>query len=167
MRFSIVTVACVVKSTLAFAPIKTQHSCLPSTLTSTGTSVTPPTPSTLQMAGFGGGGGMGASKKKGKKGNKTSKTVVLKPKAQWDRYAALKKASAVKVAVRVANEGGDAGEWYEVGKVKSEGDEFTEIALMVQRGVIAEVSARSTYYMCTCDTVFSIGSCVAPNELFI
>lgn len=84
---------------------------------------------------------MGGSKKKGKK-EKKSKAVVLKPKAQWDRYVALKKSSVFRAAVRVVKEGTDAGEWYEIGKIKSEGDESTELALMLQRRLIAEHAKR-------------------------
>ena len=95
-----------------------------------------PPSSSLSMAGFGG----GASKKGGKKGKNKGAAQKLKPKSQWDKYLKMKKASSVKVAVRVSNEGSDAGEWYEVGKVKSENDEFTELAVVLQRGIIADVS---------------------------
>ena len=92
------------------------------------------------MAGFGGGGG-GKSSKKAKK-SAPSTPIKLKAKSQWDRFGSLKKGTGVKVAVRVANDGSDAGEWYEVGCVKSEGDECTtELAVVLQRGIIAEVSA--------------------------
>ncbi len=94
-----------------------------------------PTPlSTLQMAGFGGGG----STKKGGKKKKNKSPLVLKPKQQWDRYANLKASAAFKVAVRVVN-GDDNNEWLEAGKVKSKNDESTEIAVALQRGIIAEV----------------------------
>jgi hypothetical protein len=150
MKLSIITSALLLKSALAFAPVNTQQiSNIPS---SHGITLTPPSTSALQMAGFGGGGGMGGSKKKGKK-EKKSKAVVLKPKAQWDRYVALKKSSVFRAAVRVVKEGTDAGEWYEIGKIKSEGDESTELALMLQRRIIAEVSVWSSNYL----PIFSIG----------
>lgn len=37
---------------------------------------------------------------------------------------------------------GAVGEWYEVGRIKSEGDAFTEIAVTLQRGIIAEHAKR-------------------------
>ena len=100
------------------------------------------------MAGFGGSnGGGGSNKKKGAKKNKksagSSTAMKLKPKGQWDKYKSLKNASQVRVAVRVVKtneEGDDAEEWFEVGKIKSEGDEFTELAVVLQRGIIVEVS---------------------------
>ena len=97
------------------------------------------------MAGFGGGGGM--SKKKGKPAN-TNATAILKPKAQWDRYGNLKKDNGIRVATRVVTDDPDGdgdgavGEWYEVGRIKSEGDAFTEIAVTLQRGIIAEHAKR-------------------------
>ena len=45
------------------------------------------------------------------------------------------------MAVRVVN-GDEKGEWLEVGRVKSEGDEFTEVAVAMQRGLIAEHAKR-------------------------
>ena len=38
--------------------------------------------------------------------------------------------------------GDEKGEWLEVGRVKSEGDEFTEVAVAMQRGLIAEHAKR-------------------------
>ncbi len=138
MKSSIVSVALVVASTSAFAPIKIQPSNMHAIVIGTYIS----NPSALHMAGFGG-GGMGGPKAKGKKEKKGNKTVVLKPKAQWDRYAALKKSIPVKVAVRVANSEDEVGDWYEVGRVKSENDDSAEIAVVTQRGIIAEVSLYS------------------------
>ena len=92
----------------------------------------------LYMAGF------GSSSSKGK--NKKKQTpVVLKPKQQWDRYGSLKAANAVKVAVRVLDESngsGESNEWLETGKVKSEKDDLIEMAVALQRGIIAEHSKR-------------------------
>lgn len=83
---------------------------------------------------------MGGSKG-GKKGGK--KPAPLKPKAQWDRYINLKKSTGVSVGVRVANDGEEAkGEWYEVGLVKSEGNDSTEVAVVMQRGIIADHAKR-------------------------
>mmetsp|Transcript_9041 Transcript_9041/g.12858 ORF Transcript_9041/g.12858 Transcript_9041/m.12858 type:complete len:232 (-) Transcript_9041:152-847(-) len=94
--------------------------------------------SPLFMAGFGGGGGGGGAKAKAKKGKKTSSS--LKPKAQWDRYYDLKKYTIVPVAVRVEGSGDE--EWLEVGRIKSEEDAFTEIAIARQKALIAEHSRR-------------------------
>jgi len=95
--------------------------------------------SMLKMAGFGGGG---STKKKGAKKKSAGSTVPkLKPKGQWDKYKSMKKSSPVKVAARVVKTEGDA-EWFEVGQIKSEGDEFTELAVVVQRGMIAEHAKR-------------------------
>jgi hypothetical protein len=108
------------------------------------------------MGGFGG-AAAGGSKKKKKKGNDqkagglssttTNAVSKLKPKSQWDKYKNLKEASTIQVAVRVAatDDSPDAaaaaaaGEWCEIGKVRSEGDAFTELAVVLQRGLIAEV----------------------------
>ena len=112
----------------AFSPVEEQIKVLPGDSSSM-----------LKMAGFGGSGGGGSTKKKGAKKSAGSTVPKLKPKGQWDKYKSMKKASAVKVAVRVVKTEGDA-EWFEVGKIKSEGGEFTELAVVVQRGMIAEVS---------------------------
>ena len=91
----------------------------------------------LFMAGF---GGAGSSKKGGKKGSKKdSLTLKLKPRAQWEKYKNLKTATSIKVAVRVANEGSEVGQWFDIGMIKSEGDEFTEVAVALQKGIIVEV----------------------------
>ena len=112
------------------------------------------------MAGFGGGGGKTKKTKKGKTSNTNSNTntsTTLKSKTQWDRYGNLKADDGIRVATRVVTENtaaaatgdaDDAGDevqvqpWYEVGKIKSEGDAFTEIAVTLQRGIIAEHAKR-------------------------
>ena len=81
----------------------------------------------LMMAGFGGGGG-------GKK-EKNKKLPKLKAKAQWDRYADLKQCSKVVVGVKLSGDG--EGDWLEVGKVRSQNDEHTLIAIARQRALIA------------------------------
>lgn len=101
--------------------------------------------SPLSMAGFGGGGG-GSSKKKGGNKKNKSKAKPLKPKSQWDKYKSLKEATSVKVAARTVTEGND-GEWHEVGKVKSEEDKLTELAVFMQRGIITEVSDFSDCWL--------------------
>jgi|AntRauTorckE5430_2_1112549.scaffolds.fasta_scaffold42200_2 hypothetical protein len=107
------------------------------------------------MAGFGGGA---SSKKDGKKGT----VKALKPKSQWDKFKSFKKESRIKAAARAVDSDSVAGEWYEVGEIKSEGDEFTELAIVLQRGIIAEVSTaasiKSEIYSivlcrCRCDCV--------------
>jgi len=89
------------------------------------------------MAGF---GGSGSSKKVTKKGSVS--TLKLKPKTQWDKYKNLNTASSVKVAVRVSNDGSEVGEWFHVGMIKSEEDEFTEEAVALQKGIITEHAKR-------------------------
>ena len=100
------------------------------------------------MAGFGGGGKSSkAGSKKGKKnGSNKQAPLTLKPKQQWDRYANLKAATAVRVGVRVVNDGEETNEWFETGKVKSENDESIEVAVLMQRGIIAEVSIYNLIY---------------------
>lgn len=61
----------------------------------------------LMMAGFGGGGG----------------------------YADLKQCSKVVVGVKLSGDG--EGDWLEVGKVRSQNDEYTLIAIARQRALIA------------------------------
>lgn len=98
-------------------------------------------PTALSMAGFGGGG---SSKKQGKKGGASGpKVPKLKAKAQWDRYADLKQCKKVTVGVRIkSDDDSSANEWMEVGRVRSEGDEHTEVAVARQRALIAEHSKR-------------------------
>jgi len=81
---------------------------------------------TALSAGFGGGGSA-----------QQKKEIKLKPKQQWDRYTALKKETPYKVAVKPA----DSDDWLEVGTVKSQGSNKTEIAVARQRALIAEVRA--------------------------
>jgi hypothetical protein len=91
----------------------------------------------LNMAGFG-----SSSSSKKKKGSDNS-SVKLKPKAQWDKYMSLKKSQSVQVSVRVVQSNSDQnGEWLQVGRVKSENDEYTEAAIVMQRGIIAEHARR-------------------------
>jgi len=85
---------------------------------------------TLFMAGF------------GSSSNSASKAQPkLKPKAQWDRYIDLKKATPVAVAVRVVRQDAES-DWLEVGKIKSEKDEFTEMAVVSQRALLADHAKR-------------------------
>jgi hypothetical protein len=131
MRFTIVAFALLSTSASAFAPMKTPF--LANQLTS----------SPLHMAGFGEGRGSAQIKKANlNKKKPPASTLKLKPKIQWDRFCSLKRGTGVRVAVRVANDGSDAGEWYEIGSVKSEGDECTELAVDLQKGIIAEHAKR-------------------------
>lgn len=57
----------------------------------------------------------------------------------WNRYAELKQCQKFTVGVRMKGDGEDNGDWMEVGRVRSENDEFTEIAVARQRALIAEV----------------------------
>lgn len=122
------------------------------TSTSTIKSTVPiPGSTILHMAGFGGGSSNSKNKKKNKKNTPQKKTSTLKPKQQWDRYAKnLKAATAFKVGVRVVNDDStdndtdteNENKWLETGKVKSDNNESTEIAVAMQRGIIAEHSKR-------------------------
>ena len=62
----------------------------------------------------------------------------MKPKQQWDRFAALKKETSVLVAVRVVGE----EDWLEVGRVKSKDNANIDVAVAKQRVIIAEHSRR-------------------------
>lgn len=97
----------------------TQHHPTPFHLTTT---------TSLPMAGFGG----GATNKK----SKSKKSTPLKPKAQWDRYLALKNNPAVRVGVKKGEE------WIDVGYVKSETEGMMEVAVARQRALIAEHAKR-------------------------
>jgi len=136
---------------------KTPFILPPTTTTATTTASTPiithySPSSPLSMAGFGGGGSSTGSKKGGGKkkgggggmggGASTSSSSKLKPKTQWDRYKSLKEASSVTVAMRVMYEGTEVGKWRTIGTVRSEGDEFTEMAVALQKGIITEHAKR-------------------------
>ena len=73
-----------------------------------------------------------------------SKEVKLKPKQQWDRYAALKKETSVVVGVKVVgseeeDKDENSSDWLEVGSVKSESTIPTEVAVARQRALLVEV----------------------------
>ena len=99
--------------------------------------------SPLSMAGFGGGSGSAPSK-----GGGGAKLLKLKAKSQWDRYGDLKQCKKVTVGVRIKGGDGEGGatstvgEWMEVGRVRSEDDGHTEVAVARQRALIAEHSKR-------------------------
>ena len=93
----------------------------------------------LSMAGFGGGGG--TSKKNKKKGGGGAKPLPkLKAKTQWDRYEDLKQCKKVIVGVKISGE--DEADWMEVGKVRSENDEHSLVAIARQRALIADHAKR-------------------------
>jgi hypothetical protein len=54
------------------------------------------------------------------------------------RFADLKNCEKIAVGVRIK----DSEEWMEVGRVKSEKDEFTEVAVARQRALIADHARR-------------------------
>ena len=58
----------------------------------------------------------------------------------------LKKETAFKVAVKPV----DANEWLEVGAVKSQGSDQTELAVARQRALIAEVRLLVGYAVAVC-----------------
>lgn len=95
------------------------------------------------VLGAGFGGGASADSPDGKKRKKGQQAVVgsaLKPKQQWDRYADFKGEDKVRVAVRCK---GESDEWLEVGRVRSKGNEFPGLAVVIQRALIAEVRERN------------------------
>jgi hypothetical protein len=91
--------------------------------------------SVLFAGGFGAGG---STKSDGKKSS--SSLSKLKPKQQWDRYLDMKGTVKVPVGVRMKEDDSDA--WIQVGYVRSKDDAYTEIAVAMQRALIAEVSWR-------------------------
>lgn len=120
----------------SFAPVSSSHDVVHRDVLST--SVADKT-SALFMAGFGGGE---SSSKKGKNKKAGAKLPKLKAKAQWDRYAELKQCQKFTVGVRIKGDGDKNGDWMEVGRVRSENDEFTEVAVARQRALIAEHAKR-------------------------
>ena len=114
----------------------------------------------LSMAGFGGGSG-GAAKNK-KKGGAGAKLPKLKAKSQWDRYNGdeLKKKISIKVGVRIKGE----EEWLEVGRVRSENDENTEVAVARQRALMAEHSKRLYPVKVPANSILEWGQYVANGE---
>ena len=97
----------------------------------------------LPMAGFGG-ASSSSSKKQDKKGTGGSKQLVpkLRAKSQWDRYLDMKQCKKVTVGVIEVDDESSSNDWVEVGRVRSEGDEHTEVAVARQRALIAEHSKR-------------------------
>jgi len=93
---------------------------------------------TLFMAGFGGEGA-----KANKKNKKKDVPIKLKPKLQWDRYVALKTSTKMMVGLRLTGDGDEeTSEWLSVGKVKSKDNDFTAVAVVMQRAIIAEHGKR-------------------------
>jgi hypothetical protein len=68
--------------------------------------------------------------------DESSKSKKLSPKQQWDRYLSFKQQPKVQVAVRKIG----SEEWLEVGAVRSENNAMTELAVVKQRALIAEVN---------------------------
>lgn len=90
--------------------------------------------SRLFLAGFGASSGGG-----GKKAKKSVAPIKLRPKQQWDRYSELKREEKVQVAIRLTADEGECTDWLEVGRVKSRENKFPELAVALQRAIIAEV----------------------------
>lgn len=85
-------------------------------------------------AGFGASASAGSAKNNND-GNK------LKPKQQWDRYMNdLKKMDKIRVGVRVEGGEGENNDWIEAGHIKSLDNLYTEVAVVRQRALIADVS---------------------------
>lgn len=76
--------------------------------------------------------------------NDKKEGVKLKPKQQWDRYMTnLKKMERVKVAVRIKG----TEDWIVAGYVKSIDNAFTELAVIKQKALIADVSIERDHYV--------------------
>lgn len=124
-----------------------------------------PSTSTELFGGGFGGASSGSKKTKGS-GSGIGSTgggggggVTLKPKQQWDRYSDMKKEKKIRVAVRPSSSDSSVTstsetEWLEVGNVKSKEDKYTELAVVRQRAIIAEVRITS-YFLTTCETWFA------------
>ena len=100
--------------------------------------------SRLFLAGFGAssrGGG-----KKNKKAKKSVAPIKLRPKQQWDRYSELKREEKVQVAIRLTADEGECTDWLEVGRVKSRENKFPELAVALQRAIIAEVCRNLLFH---------------------
>ena len=93
--------------------------------------------SRLFLAGF------GASSKKAKK---SVAPIKLRPKQQWDRYSELKREEKVQVAIRLTADEGQCTDWLEVGRVKSRENKFPELAVALQRAIIAEVCRNLLFH---------------------
>lgn len=90
------------------------------------------------------GGGFGGSSGDDKGNKKTKKEIKLKPKQQWDRYLSFKTEPKIRVAVRVMED--ESQEWLEVGRVKAQNPEYTELAVARQRAIIAEVRTKKDVF---------------------
>ena len=96
-----------------------------------------------KSTGFGG-EGESKSKKKSGFGGKVKNEMKdndskLKPMQQWNRYKDLKGEPKIRVGVRIIGDD-ENKDWLEVGRVKSKGSKYTEMAVFRQRAIIAEVS---------------------------
>jgi hypothetical protein len=94
-----------------------------------------PNRNTLFLSGFGKAAASSNS-------NASKAPLKLKPKAQWDRFLDMKKWTPIPVAVRVVRTDGTSSDWLEVGKVKSEEDALTEMAVVIQRALLADHAKR-------------------------
>jgi len=107
----------------------------------------------LFMAGFGTAGGAS------KKDNKKVTLPKLKAKTQWDRYADLKQCKKVRVGVRSQD-----GDWMEVGRVRSENDEHTLVAIARQRALIADHAKRLYPVQIPTNSVLEWGYVMEDND---
>jgi len=129
-------------------PTTTHQTTTPKFLRTLPTNTHTTTSTVLSLAGFGAAGS--SSSKKGKKkktgGASATTTQKLKPKTQWNNFKSLTNESSVTVAMRVAAKEGSGdvgvGQWFDVGMIKSEGGEFTEVAVALQKGIITEHAKR-------------------------
>ncbi|GAX17642.1 hypothetical protein FisN_18Lh303 [Fistulifera solaris] len=100
--------------------------------------------------------GFGASSDKKKEG-KTA--TPLKPKQQWDRYLALKRAPRVMVGVQIQ----DTDDWLPVGSVKAKDTAALEAAVLRQRALIAEHAKRLFPLQVTAKTKLNWGMMITEK----
>eukprot|EP01082_Thalassiosira_pseudonana_P006708 g6115.t1 g6115 contig20:831730-832702(-) len=113
--------------------------------------------SSALKAGFGGGG---TSAKKDKKKSGGASLPKLKAKSQWDRYADLKSCEKIQVGVRIKG----TEEWMQVGRVRSENDAFSEVAVARQRALIAEHAKRLYPVQLPANSVLEWGYLTPSND---
>jgi len=141
LLFAFPTLASAFVTPSSSLPIQNTPFITTTTTTPIITQYSPSSPSSLSMAGFGASNNSKKANSK-KKSSGTKPAEKLKPKTQWDRYKSLKEASSVTVGMRVMYEGDEVGKWRSIGLVRSEGDEFTEMAISLQKGIIGEHAKR-------------------------
>ncbi|EED90093.1 predicted protein [Thalassiosira pseudonana CCMP1335] len=100
------------------------------------------------------------SAKKDKKKSGGASLPKLKAKSQWDRYADLKSCEKIQVGVRIKG----TEEWMQVGRVRSENDAFSEVAVARQRALIAEHAKRLYPVQLPANSVIEWGYLTPSND---